>query len=181
MLSPWNKIAVIVAIIGTIVSIASLAYQIHRARFSQAIDLLLKFESNFFGDEKREQRSKAARRILNTPSDYAESEDIVDFFETIALLTRKGALDKYMVWHTFYYWINNYYEIAKQHIDARRKKDVTIWQDIGPFVENLRKLQMKQAGLSSLAQTIPTAQELEQFLNEERSEGKPRSKSTSGF
>ena len=121
----------------------------------------------------REQRSKAARQMLRETPDFTEAEDILDFFETVALLSRKKALDRYMIWHTFYYWIDRYYEATKSHIEQRRKTDPTVWQDIGPFVENLRKLQVEEAGLSSIDQTIPSAAELEHFLNEERSEGKP--------
>src|ERR1035437_9201982 len=112
----WTKIPIIVAVAGAILSIVSLAYQIRRSRFVTSIDILLKFESNFFGREKREIRSKAARGMLRETADFSEAEDILDFFETIALLVRKGALDSYMVWHTFDYWISRYYEAAKKHI-----------------------------------------------------------------
>ncbi|HWZ52605.1 MAG TPA: hypothetical protein VNW54_14185 [Granulicella sp.] len=47
-----------------------------------------------------------------------------------------------------------------------------MWQDIEPFVARLRKLQIKEAGLSSIEQTVPSAEELERFLQEERLEGR---------
>jgi hypothetical protein len=162
---------------STTLALIAFLYQVRRARFTQSIDLLFRLENDFFGEDMREQRSEAARQMLREAPDFTEAEDILDFFETVALLSRKKALDRYMIWHTFYYWIDRYYEATKNHIEQRRKTDPTVWQDIGPFVENLRKLQVEEAGLSSIAQTIPSAAELERFLNEERSEGKPISHS----
>jgi len=163
---------VIISCLTATLSFFAFGWQVRRAWFTQSIDLLLRFEANFFGPEKREQRAKAAVGMLRQPPEFQEAEDILDFFETIALLSRRGALDRYMLWHTFYYWIDRYYEATKGHIEERRRGEPTVWQDIGPFVESLRKLQMKEAGLSSMEQTIPSVEELESFLKEERSEGK---------
>jgi hypothetical protein len=131
-----------------------------------------RFEASFFGQEKREQRSKAAQAMLGQPPEFQEAEDILDFFETIALLQRRGALDRYMLWHTFYYRVNHYDEAAKEHIEERRSSEPTVWQDIGPFVASLRKLQRKEASLASLQETIPSSVALDHFLQEERAEGR---------
>ena len=111
-------------------------------------------------------------RVLKDEIEGYAREYGLDFFETIALLSRRCALDRYMLWHTFYYWINHYYEAGKEHIEERRRREPTVWQDIGQFMASLRKLEMKEAGLSSIEQTIPSAEELESFLQDERSEGK---------
>ena len=174
-ISAWLPITISGA--STTLALIAFLYQVRRTRFNQSIDLLFRLENSFFGEDMREQRSKAARLMLKETPDFTEVEDVLDFFETVALLSRKRALDRYMIWHTFYYWIDRYYEAAKSHIEERRKTDSTVWQDIGPFVEGLRKLQVKEAGLSTIEQTIQTSDELERFLNEERSEGKPISRS----
>jgi hypothetical protein len=172
MASVLHWLPVSISFLTATLSFFAFGWQVRRARFTQSIDLLLRFEANFFGPEKREQRSKAAAGMLRQPPDFQEAEDILDFFETVALFSRKRALDRYMVWHTFYYWIDRYYEAAKGHIEERRRSEPTVWQDIGPFVASLRKLQMKEAHLSSLAQAIPSLGELEDFLQEEKAEGK---------
>ena len=180
MVGPWTKISVILAVIGSIVSIVSLAYQIRRSRFVHSIDLLLKFEDNFFGLGKREVRAKAARGLLRDEPDYSNVEDILDFFETIALLVRRGALDEYMVWHTFNYWINRYYEAAKQHILLRQKGEPEVWGDLSGLVRKLRTLEMKANHLRGVSQTVPDTAEIRRFLEEELQEGKPRDRSFSG-
>jgi hypothetical protein len=176
----WTRIPIIVAVAGAILSIVSLAYQIRRSRFVTSIDLLLKFESNFFGPEKREIRSKAAKGMLREAADFSEAEDILDFFETIALLVRKGALDSYMVWHTFDYWISRYYEAAKKHVLQRQQAEPQVWQDFCELVQKMRQQEMRASRLKSISQTVPGAPEIRLFLEEELHEGKPRDRSYSG-
>jgi len=180
MIDFWAKIPIIVAVVGSILSIVSLAYQIRRSRFVVSIDLLLKFEANFFGAEKREIRSKAARGMLRESPDFSEAEDVLDFFETIALLVKKGALDGYMVWHTFDYWISRYYEAAKDHILRRQQGEPQVWRDLPDLVQNLRRREMRASRLGDISETVPDAQEIKRFLEEELHEGKPRDRSYSG-
>ena len=67
-------------------------------RFNQSIDpLFFKQESGSLVLLRELQRSKAAYDLLAGNS--LEAEPILDFFETMALLLRRGALDKEMVWH----------------------------------------------------------------------------------
>ncbi len=151
---------------GTTLAFVAFAWQVHRARFNQSIDLLFRLESDFFGPAKRLQRVKAARGLLDGQS--LEAEPILDFFETMALLLRRGALDKEIVWHTFFYWIDHYYQAAKDSIALRQKSDPLVWQDLATFVAILRKLQAEREGTSSYKP--PSPEEVTRFLEEELTE-----------
>ncbi len=72
-------------------------------------------------------------------------EDVLDFFETVAMLTRKGALDVYMVWHTFDYWIERYYAAAEHYIIARQVREPGVWEDLAWLLPRIRKLQAKKS------------------------------------
>src|ERR1700679_1779104 len=96
---------IVFSAIGTIIALSAFAWQVHRARFNQSVDLLFRLENDFFGAAKVTQRSLAATNYLASHDDFAEMEDVLDFFETVSMLTRKRALDIYMVWHTFDYWM----------------------------------------------------------------------------
>jgi hypothetical protein len=159
MTSTWLPLAISAS--GTIIALSAFAYQIHRARFNQSVDLLFRLENDFFGSEKVAQRSLAAKNFLANNTDFAEMEDILDFFETVAMLTRKHALDVYMVWHTFDYWMERYYAVAKTHILARQAKEPGVWEDLDWLLPRLRKLQARK-GSSKLDQA-----ELNRFLVEE--------------
>jgi hypothetical protein len=156
---------VVFSAITTSLALMVFAYQVHRARFNQSVDLLFRLENDFFGASKIMQRSLAATNYLADRDDFAELEDVLDFFETLAMLTRKKALDVYMVWHTFDYWIERYYAIAKPHILRRQAEEPGVWEDLDWLMPRLRKLQARKSK-SGL-----TEAELSRFLAEESAEG----------
>ena len=151
--------------VGTIISLSAFAYQVHRARFNQSIDLLFRLENDFFGPAKRLQRAKASRDLAQGKP--LEAEPILDFFETMALLLRRKALDAEMVWHTFFYWIDNYYEALRPYIADRQQREPLVWQDLGGLVRTVRRLQEQRLGrkLSAI-----TPEQTAAFLSEEQTE-----------
>lgn len=164
VLPAWLPISI--SCVGVIVSLSAFAFQVHRARFNQSIDLLFRLENDFFGPSKRLQRVKAARGLL--VGQALEAEPILDFFETMALLLRRGALDREIVRHTFFYWIDRYYQATAEKIAIRQTIDPLVWRNLTLFVQILRKDKAAQRGASPYA--VPDAEELARFLNEELTE-----------
>ena len=162
-IAAWVPIAISAA--GTIISLSAFAYQIHRARFNQSVDLLFRLENDFFGTSKRAQRAKAARDLLQGKP--LEAEPILDFFETMALLLRRKALDAEMVAHTFSYWIENYYAAMEPYIVDRQSRDPLVWEDLPGLVRTVRSLKEKRLG--KLPARI-TAEQTSAFLAEEQAE-----------
>ena len=150
---------------GTILALIAFGYQVHRARFNQSVDLLFRLEADFFGPAKRMQRAKAAAGLLK--GETLEVEPILDFFETMALLLRRGALDLELVKHTFFYWVDNYYTASAAAIERRQATNPLIWKDLGLFVQQLRELQARQA---SAPYKPPTGTQTAAFLSEELTE-----------
>jgi hypothetical protein len=162
----WTTMTAAFTLIALIASVGSLGYQIWRTGLVQAADLMMRFEQNFFGPDKVKQRSLAAQNYLKDPNDYLEMEDILDFFETIAMLTRKGALDLYMVWHTFDYWIERYFAVAAPYIRARQLEEPGVWEDLSWLVPKLAKMRgAKEKPLRPLGVEVQAA-----FLTEEAAE-----------
>jgi len=151
---------------GTILAFAAFAWQVHRTRFNQSVDLLFRQENDFFGTAKKAQRVKAAHGLL--AGQILEAEPILDFFETMALLQRRKALDKEMVWHTFFYWIDHYYEAAKDLIKTRQNVDPLVWKDFVSFVSTLRKFQSERSG--AVPYRPPSPDQVTSFLEEELTE-----------
>ena len=106
-----------------------------RHRFAQSIELILKFDERFSSGEFMKQRDAAAKclkaKAYKNPAEQgAKDADVVlDFFETVGYLLRRGALDERMVWHTFWHWIMGYYQAAEEYISQTRKADPTVWED----------------------------------------------------
>jgi hypothetical protein len=158
----WLPIAISAA--GTVIALSAFIYQVRRARFNQSVDLLFKMESKFFR-EMKEERAIACRDLeAGIP---LEAEPILDFFETMALLLRRGALDTEMVWHTFSYWIEGYNAALAFHIPSRQQHDPTIWQDFPHLVRKMRSMQEKRSGQKA---TPMTDEQVLNFLAEEQTE-----------
>jgi hypothetical protein len=158
----WLPVGISVA--STTLALIAFSYQVHRARFNQSVDLLFRLENDFFGGDKVKQRALAAQNYLANSQDFTEMEDILDFFETIAMLTRKKALDLYIVWHTFDYWIERYYAIAQPFIKARQTRDPGVWEDLEWLAPKLAKLQSKK---NSGMPVVYTETALSAFMVEE--------------
>ena len=161
----WLPVGISVA--STTLALIAFTYQVYRARFNQSVDLLFRLENDFFGGGKVKQRALAAQNYLVNSQDFAEMEDILDFFETIAMLTRKKALDLYMVWHTFDYWMERYYAIAQPYIKARQARDPGVWEDLEWLAPRLAKLQSKKNKGKPVVFTEPA---LSAFMAEESAE-----------
>ena len=159
----WVPIAISAA--GTIISLSAFTYQIHRARFNQSVDLLFRLENDFFGAAKRAQRALAARDLMQGKP--LETEPILDFFETVALLLRRKALDAEMVAHTFSYWIEHYYAATEPYIAERQKRDPLVWEDLYGLVRTVRAFKAKRLG-----KPVPAigAEQTAAFLAEEQTE-----------
>ncbi len=73
-----------------------LTEEFNGARFTQGVDLIIKYNERFSG-EFLPKRKKAALALLHGERDNEQVYDILDFFEEIGLLVRRGAIDEEMV------------------------------------------------------------------------------------
>lgn len=164
MTPSWLPLAISAS--GTIIALSAFAYQVHRARFNQSVDLLFKLENDFFGPAKRQQRAKACRDLA--AGNTLEAEPILDFFETMALLLRRGALDEEMVFHTFFYWLNHYYQVLEPTILERQKTEPLVWQDLTALVAKGQQFQASKLHVSAIPKL--TTEQIAAFLIEEQTE-----------
>ena len=158
-------IVTLTPIVGVLVAICALIYQIRRSRFSLNVELCLKLEDKFNSPDFRKARSNAAKLILKKQFDKAE--DIFDFFETIGYLVREEALDKKIVWSTFFEWVQGYWSSGLKYIlDSRQEdKDQTIWEDFEYLHTELLKIQRERGNRSQ--PELLTNSELVTFLKKE--------------
>ena len=154
------------SLVGTAIALSAFGYQVWRARFKQSVDLLFKLEADFFGPAKKAQRAKAATNIEK--GQFEEAEPILDFFETIGLLVRRGALDKEMVWHTFFYWIDHYFEASYEYIESRQRIDPVVWKDLVALTATMQNIQRRALKVVRLPRRTP--EDRTAFLAQEKRE-----------
>jgi hypothetical protein len=168
IISTWTPLAaVVIALIGVITAILSLRSQIKRAKFSQSVDLLLKFEDRFFNTEQMKTARLLASKSLQQGGDSGV-DDVLDFFETIGMLIRKDALDKEMVWNTFFYWLHRYWSAARDYISSQREDDPATWQELTYLHERMIEVERKKTHCSDSDLRL-SKEDIKKFLEEEAS------------
>jgi hypothetical protein len=132
--------------IGTIVLAVVAGYQAWLLRNSTMADLTLKLDERF-NDKLLRKRKKAAQSLKNRPAEHdADIEDVLDFFETLGFLIRHRALDKKVVWHTFFYWIHGYWKFTRGFVANQQSTSPARYAEIEYLHEKTLKIEVKERG-----------------------------------
>jgi hypothetical protein len=83
---------------------------------------------------------------LSPDESCPELDDILSFFEHMALLEKQNYLDLFGIWHTFGYWIFAYHADARDYIEQERREDATFFEDFCQLVEKLREIEIAKRG-----------------------------------
>jgi hypothetical protein len=121
------------------------------------------FDSSFMKDAR-----KKACSALRGNADLADTDDILDFFEEIALLVRQKAIEPIFVWHSFFYWMHRYYILCENYIKTVRNdpKERSRWEDFVWLYNILLKMD-KNKNHCTYDDLKLSQKELEKFLDEE--------------
>jgi hypothetical protein len=167
------SLAAVVAAVGVCVSWRGIANQNAQAnasredfKLSLAADLSMKLDDRFNPEDFRQIRSHAAQALLSGQK-LVDAEDVFDFFETVGLLVRTGALTKELAYNFFYHWINLYWVAGQGHIQEKRKAAKSLWEDfeyLYNIVQQLERIKDKDSEDLKLA---AQPQRLRNLLSEE--------------
>lgn len=91
-------------------------------------------------------------------------DSVLDFFEQVAFLERRGAIDIEFVWHAFYHWLFHYYHLTEKYLAAAGADDSTVWADLSKLYERMEEEQRKAVKRAGGA---PTTQQLHEFMESE--------------
>lgn len=142
----YNLIIAITAVAGTIISIWAIIIESKSSRLLHSSDMILNLFESFNNDEMRRARKASATYLLSSMDNpntdeqpNTDVEKVLDFFQLIGLLTRRGALDKQMVWSKFFYYLHPYHYAAEKYITTRRNihEDISLWADINKLHKRL--------------------------------------------
>lgn len=137
MLEFFTAVAPMLAVV---VALAALIVNLRQSRFSMGIDLLTKLSTQFQSADMQARRARAAKHLKN--EEITDDSDVIfllDFFENIGLLARRGAIDTELIWHTFSYWFAFYFQITARYRARCRNEDPTWWEDVERLWERLNE------------------------------------------
>lgn len=119
--------------IGALITLFFIHYQTRITRKVSAANFLLKLRESFYSDDMRARRVEMAAIFRDSPNDNdkigSSSLEVMDFFENVGLLVKKGVIPLEYIWSGYYYWILNYWTAFQKYVYWYREKgdDVTYY------------------------------------------------------
>jgi hypothetical protein len=135
-------------------------------KLSLAADLSMKLDDRFNTDDFREIRSRAAQSLLSSQK-LADAEEVFDFFETVGLLVRTGAVTKDLAYNFFFHWINLYWVAGQGHIHEKRKTARPLWKHFQYLYDIVQQSERMKDADSEDLKLVEQPQRLRTLLNEE--------------
>jgi hypothetical protein len=138
-------------------------------KLSLAADLSMKLDDRFNPEDFRKNRSHAAQALLSGQK-LVDAEDVFDFFETVGLLVRTGALTKELAYTFFFHWINLYWVAGQGHIQEKRKAAKSLWANFEYLYDIVQQSERMKDADSEDLKLAEQPQRLRILLNEEITE-----------
>jgi hypothetical protein len=129
----------------------------------------MKLDDRFNTADFRQTRSHAAQSLLSGHK-LVDAEDVFDFFETVGLLVRTGALTKDLAYNFFFHWINLYWVVGQRHIQEKRKSARPLWKHFEYLYDIVQQLERMKDADSEDLKLAEQPQRIRTLLNEEITE-----------
>jgi hypothetical protein len=142
--------ATVVLVVTSAGAIAYAGLQLRHEREYRAVENLEKQLSFFLSDKFVAVRRRLAESRLDKtglkPWTLEEPPvsafEVLDFYEHLSLLVKKGHLDLYDVWHTFYEWAQPVYVDMQPLIESEDSAYLEHYRDLRWMVGRMDEIQM---------------------------------------
>jgi hypothetical protein len=145
-----QAVATVVLVLTSAGAIGYAALQLRHEREYRAVDNLEKQLSFFLSDKFVAVRRRLAESRLDetglkpwTVDDPPVSAfEVLDFYEHLSLLVKKGHLDVYDVWHTFYEWAQPVYVDMQPLIESEQSAYSEHYRDLQRLIRRMDEIQI---------------------------------------
>ena len=142
--------ATVVLVVTSAGAIAYAALQLRHERAYRSVENLEKQLSFFLSDKFVAVRRRLAESRLDEtglkPWTLEEPPvsafEVLDFYEHLSLLVKKGHLDLYDVWHTFYEWAQPVYVDMQPLIESEDSAYSEHYRDLRRMMRRMDEIQM---------------------------------------
>ena len=155
----WTAVQAVATSILVLTSVGAIAYaglQLRQERQYRSVENLEKQLSFFLSDNFVASRRRLAQARLDTTraeailqpweldSPPVSAFEILDFYEHLALLVKKGHLELYDVWHTFYEWAQPVYVDMQQLIESPDSMYADHYNDLQRMMRRMDEIQLQR-------------------------------------
>jgi hypothetical protein len=172
----WTALAALAASLTALVALATAAVIFRQVRndsqrilFTTALDSIWRFDTQWNSDAMADARSAAAAALLDGQPNR-DVETVLDFFDQIALLVSRGALDEEMVWYQFYWPMATYWFASQGQVRELEHDDPARWEQLRTVMPRLVAIEA-QRHQHAADQAVPTATQIKDFLATESAGG----------
>jgi hypothetical protein len=161
--------------IGLIITIVLFAKTMHEQREVTSATLMVSLADHWRSERMAAYRKRLAQDLLAAPKKMPSDSEVLDFFENIGHLTKRGYLDEKMVWNLFVWELSCYYKAVtgdQNLIEAERKRygHQAIYSELEwlyhRFVEIDKQTNNNSQKPSKLVE--PDKNDIDEFLNDEK-------------
>lgn len=155
MAADWLEVQSIATVVLVITSASAIVYaglQLRSERAYRSVANLEKQLSFFLSDTFAAARKRLAEARLDGDRLRALEEDdppipaleVLDFYEHLALLVKKGHLELYDVWHTFYEWAQPVYIDLQPVIESEDGPFADHYNDLRSLMRQMDEIQLQR-------------------------------------
>ena len=191
MIVDWVAMQAIATSILVFTSVGAIAYaglQLRHEREYRSVANLEKQLAFFLSESFVAARRRLAvarldltgsARVMQTwelDSPPVSAVEVLDFYEHLALLVKKGHLDLYDVWHTFYEWAQPVYVDMQQLIESPDSMYADQYNDLQRMMRQMDEIQLKRMHQQNANHWVLWTPEriVEHYRYELESGGRPR-------
>jgi len=172
----WTALAALAASLTALVALTTAVLIFRQVRndsqrilFTTALDSIWRFDTQWNSDAMADARSAAAAALLNGQPNR-DVETVLEFFDQIALLVSRGALDEEMVWYQFYWPMANYWFASQEHVAELEHDDPVRSEQLRTIMPRLVAIEARRHQ-HAVDQAVPTAAQIKDFLATESAGG----------
>lgn len=151
----WIAVQAIANVVLVVTSLGAIGYaalQLRHEREYRSVNNLEKQLSFFLGDSFVAARRRLAQARVGAEGLLPWSIDeppvvafeVLDFYEHLGLLIKKGHLDVYDVWHTFYEWAQPVYADLQPLIENPQSPYAVQYSDLRKLMRAMDEIQIRR-------------------------------------
>lgn len=159
----WSMVSAFAALLAALGAFATVWRQDRLTHFSVGIEMLHKLENTFTSDPHLLTIRATAAKALLSGTDLENVDDLLDFFQTVAFLHYRKAVDTEMVWASFDPWLRIYWYASAVRIEEYRKVDPTAWLHVDSVFRAIGAMQARMAHISA-KEALPSPEYIKQYL-----------------
>jgi hypothetical protein len=166
MTDAWSvmDISTVVMAAAAVATAAIVFRQLRLIRLTLGVGSMLRLDEAW--ESLSSTRRYAAKQLLDR-APGSDVDKILDFFDTIALLTRRKVLDEELAWPTFYWPAANYWSASQDYVrTVQRAEGGATWQDLQRLIPRLQATEARKSTRPQ-AEISPSEEQTKTFLNEE--------------